>query len=876
MKLTSLLQKLLFVPVLLGLTVVFATGCSDDDNELQGGGNGYVQFKLYKEASYGQNASRSTDSELEYLFDAKKVKVVLTGNGVTSSYTLSVNAYNAENAEYGLRSEKLELVSGAYQLVGFYLYDKVEKEIYAGEPAAPTSFMVEHGGLCIQDLLVNVVPRGQVRFHLVKDLSAVNVPVSRAGNEKKYYPFSAVAQVTFDVKNMDTKKVTHIENVNVKMKDGFHDDNSETSYAVLDSLITLEAGRYTVTQIWTSDKNKTIMEVGVLKEGTEFAVLDNQNPEAKPVEIPVTLQESAEYIKDYIALKEIWLALGGETDWYYMGENYPRGVNWNFDKDIDLWGQQPGVNLNPEGRVLSLSIGEFGPKGRIPAAIGQLTAMQSLYLGTHNDKQHPNVPNGASAESRRKFAQAMMNISPENLQVLRNDYMDNYASHDIRADFSEPLLWGFKERGIEVKQQNKTVSRDINWGELTNGITGIDDAIGKLENLEIMYIANSKVAELPASMAKLAKCTDIELYNNPLMMEFPEVLAEMPELIQINIAMNKQWSSEEINSGLEKLFAGKSKEKLQILYMGFNNTTKLPDNVKNLRKLGKIDCAYNQISGTLPRFEGINLVQATFDYNMIEAVPDNFCGIEDVESISFSHNKIKELPKGFFNPKSVYIMASVDFSANEITEVPANYGANVSTLSLARNKLTKFPKGLFEGGSSVESLNLSGNLISSFEKGDIVGEKSFMLASLDLTYNRLSKFPSDFTAVNVPYLYGVDVSFNSFSEFPFEPLNVDRLTVFAIRGQRDADGNRTLTEWPLGIGKHKGLRALYLGSNDIGDVNVSQEEQLSYLIYNLDISDNPNIVINVAGLCPYIQANMFMLIYDQTQDIRGCDILFDK
>ena len=40
MKLTSLLQKLLFVPVLLGLTVVLATGCSDDDDELQGGGNG--------------------------------------------------------------------------------------------------------------------------------------------------------------------------------------------------------------------------------------------------------------------------------------------------------------------------------------------------------------------------------------------------------------------------------------------------------------------------------------------------------------------------------------------------------------------------------------------------------------------------------------------------------------------------------------------------------------------------------------------------------------------------------------------------------------------------------------------------------------------
>ena len=874
MKLTSLLQKLLFIPVLLGLSVVLTTACSDDKLGMQEG-NGYVQFKLYKEASYeAKTASRATTDELEYLNDAKKVKVVLTSNGITSSYTLPLNAYSAENAEYGMRSEKLQLIPGNYQLVGYYLYNKTEEQIYAGEPSVPTFFEVETGAMCIQDILVNVIPRGQVRFHLKKDLSQVSK--SRSGEQTTYYPFSSIARVTFDVKNLDTKAVTHIENVDVVIEDDFNDNFSETSYAVLDSLITLEAGKYTVTQIWTSDVNKKTLEVGVLKEGTEFTVLDNQDADKNPVDIPVTLQETAEYIKDYFALRNIWLALSGETKWYYVGENYPHGVNWNFDKDIDLWGQQPGVILNSEGRVISLSIGEFGPEGDIPESIGQLTALQSLYLGTHNDKQHPNVPNGSSKDARIKFAKAMLNPTPENIQIIRNDYMDNYVIRDIREDLSEPLLWGLKEKGIEIKTRTHRPSlKDINWGELTNGITSIHEAIGKLENLEILYIANSKVSTLPESLKNLKKCTDMELYNNPKMTEFPSVLAEMPELVQLNIAMNKQWTSDIINAGLVKLFDGASKDKIQVLYMGFNNISKLPDNVVNLRKLGKIDCAYNKITGTLPKFTGINLVQATFDYNSIEAIPEDFCGIEDVESISFSNNKISELPKNFFKPDSVYIMASVDFSANEIKEVPANYGANVSTLSLARNKLTRFPKGLFEGGSSIEVLNLSGNLISEFNKGDIVGEKSYLLSTLDMTYNRLSDFPEDFNAINVPYLYGIDVSFNCFDHFPFEPLNVDRLTVYAIRGQRDADGNRTLTEWPKSVGTHKGLRALYLGGNDIGDVNVGQEENLSYLIYNLDISDNPNIVINVAELCPYIQAGLFMLIYDKSQDIRGCDILFD-
>ena len=77
-----------------------------------------------------------------------------------------------------------------------------------------------------------------------------------------------------------------------------------------------------------------------------------------------------------------------------------------------------------------------------------------------------------------------------------------------------------------------------------------------------------------------------------------------------------------------------------------------------------------------------------------------------------------------------------------------------------------------------------------------------------------------------------------------------------------------MREWPTGIGGALyGLRALYLGSNDIRAVN----DNLSYLIYNLDISDNPNISIDVSNICSYIGAGYFNLIYSPDQDIRGCD-----
>ncbi|WP_303012869.1 DUF4458 domain-containing protein [uncultured Bacteroides sp.] len=869
MKLTFFLARFLCISLLLG-TSVWMAGCSDDDELVQSAGNGYIQFKLYKEASYEKQASsRSSSDQLDFLNDAKKVKVVLKKNEMVSSYTLSLHAYDEESAEYGLRSDKLELVSGEYTLIGYYLYNKVEESIYAGEPSVPTNFTITEGGLNVQDLVINTIARGKVKFRLTKDLSAIQ---TRAEGETQY-PLTSIALVDVTVKNLATKISTSLQNMEVEYEEDFNDEGKETSYVVIDSLITLEAGEYQVVSCFTKQTKTKTLEVGT-PQNIKFSIVDNKEMD---VDIPVTLHESADYIKDYLALKAIWEQMEGE-EWSYVGESYARGVNWNFDKDVDLWGDQPGVSLNSEGRVISMSIGDFGPKGMVPEQIGELTALESLALGTHNDLMRP---------QHDELSAAMKNLTEENLKIIRNDYMDNVVKHDLRSDFSEPLRWGMKEKGVSIapKSRGGISLFDVNWGDYTNGITGIHPAIGKLKKLEVLYIANAPITDLPdetsegadiasgaIGMAGLTACTDLEIYNCPKLERFPDVLGKMPELIQVNLAMNKQWKSDDINAGLEKWFGTENAKKLQILYLGYNNISQLPASVSNLEKLSKIDCVYNKLT-SLPSFtEKVNLVQAAFDYNEISTLPETtFCGMADVETLSFSHNKITEFPD-FFDVNSIYTMKSVDFSNNQITEIPDDYqGINVSTLSLANNRLTRFPKGLFASGSPITELNLSGNLIATFEKGDLTGKNTYMLTTLDLTYNRLKELPDDFNGKTLPYLYGLDVSWNRFSAFPYGALNISYLTVLGIRGQRDEDGNRIYKEWPASVSEHKGLRALYLGSNDIG--KVADTETISYLIYNLDISDNPEIVINLSAVCPYIEAGMYNLIYDSTQDIRGCDAL---
>ena len=852
--------------------------CTDENLSKQSG-IGYVQFKVYKSASYGeQTASRAGANQLDSLYDAKKIKILLSNDQFNFSQTLNLNSYNEDNAEYGLRSDKLELQPGEYSIDGYYLYGKTENQLFVGQPSEKTTFTISEGALCLQDILVDAVGRGHVKFTLTK-----NIIASRADDEGNVFPFSRVNKVSLTIQNQDSKEYISFRELDVEYEEDFRgtNDGYRTSVGVIDSLINIEAGVYRVTSYELRDK-KTFLAVNDYVNGDWFSVTDNNQTE---VDVPVTLRESADNIKDYVALKEIWEAMGG-PNWYYNGQSYPKGVNWDFNKDIDMWGEQPGVGLDNNGRVISLNLGEFGATREVPAAIGELSELQTLMLGTHNDLLGYGGTDNQSALTSLKGE-----LTSDRLAKIRSDYMDNFVSHDLRDELSDPLKMALEIKGLyKPKAERKGISpKDVNWGELTNGITGIDPAIGKLKKLEVLYIANAPITSLPEAtpgndeepgIAGLTALTDLEIYNCPELKTFPSVIAELPELIQLNMAMNKQLSSDEFNKGLQELATGKSKEKIQIMYLGYNNISELPTAIRGMKKLGKIDLIYNKLT-RLPAFgKDVNLVQANFDYNKISEIEtvDNgsgkniFCGMDDVESLSFSHNELTGIPD-MFDVNSIYTMASVSFAYNKITDdgLKNMGGINTSDLSLAGNKLESFPSSLFEKNSPLTVLNLSANKIKTFKKGDLDGKKTYLLTTLDLTYNRLTELPSDFDGKTLPFLYGLDISGNQLKAFPWGAANISYLTVLSLRNQRDKEGNRVYSEWPTGIFKHIGLRALFLGGNDIG--KVPETETISYLINTLDVSDNPNIILNVSDVCPYIKAGIYTLIYDATQDIRGCDAL---
>lgn len=894
------LYSIFFLPLIVSLlTIVVATGCSDDDEALQSQ-YGYVQFKLYKSTSFDKGTvTRSVTDKLESLSSAQKIMVVMTHNGTTVSQTLPLNAYNANNAEYGLRSDKLQLLAGTYKIIGYYLYDKLDKVLLAGPAGEDNEFTVVSGGLQEQTLTVDAVSRGTVTFKLTKEGLS-----TRAAGE---YLFSNIRFIDVTVMNTFTRVTTGLKGMKVTYeedsKENQNPDNVNDKYmdigvATCDSAVWLPAGTYQVVAYTTysqSGSTKPELETQSVR-GEPFIVEDNKLTE--DANVPIQLKETAEYIKDYKALKAIWEALDGKNWKYNSGivDNTVHPSNWNFNKELDMWGDQPGVDLDANGRVTGLSLAGFGAKGRVPDAIGQLTELKTLAFGTHGETL-----------SGRLFGEDKLapDMTEEQKQRIRMHYKRMFLDYDPRLNMSELLQDGINRHPKlqPIKKDNRITLKDTQIGGLTNRITFISKAVQRLTKLQNLYLANSPItydniatdwedatseyakqyADEELSWSNLKDLTDVELYNCPKLTQIPEFVYDLPELQLLNVACNKGISADQLTADWKRLADDEDTgPKVQILYLGYNNLEKFPESesLRKMVKLGLLDCVHNNVNHLEAFGTDVKLSDLMLSYNQIEEILDEFCAFTDqVEGLGFSHNKLKYIPN-IFNANSVYVMGSVDFSYNEIGSEGSNIkcsmdqykGINASTVTLSYNKIKKFPTELFASGSPISTIDLSNNLMTSIPENSLKPKNgnyknTYLLTIIDLRFNKLTSLSDDFRATTLPYLSNMDVSYNCFSKFPTQPLNSSQLKAFGIRHQRDAEGNRILREWPTGITTCPSLIQLQIGSNDIRKV----DEKLTPQLYILDIGDNPNISIDVTSVCPYIEAGMYVLIYDTTQDIRGCD-----
>ena len=828
-------------------------GCRSEDLDGSLGGYGYVQFHLYKTASYTKS---ETKNQLEFLSDAAKVKVTLrTSSNDVINPTVTVEAPDKTMAEFGMQTDKILLLAGEYQLTSYQVLNALDEPVFTAYPDQPITINIVSGGLVSRDLVVDTQERGKVNFVLVKDIPELKSP----GSDD--YPFYMITSVDLTITNkIDNSKKQTITNLPMT-HEFIEKDGYITAVCRTDSLVTVTGGEWKVTGYKTYfDSYRKVYKTVTAVADNSFNVIDNGVVDA---EVPISLDLTSIYIQDAMAIKEIFDDMDGEN-WK---------VKWDFNCDVDIWTAQPGVSILEDGRVAAIDFEGLGAKGDLSPAIGKLTELRSLLMGSHSFYEG----NSNMTVSSKKYVP----FSREELRERRESFTRTFVNNsDSYRGLSEELRWGLKMNNVPLTESTsslKSYPTDNSTFNYATGITSLPDELNNLEKLQTLYIGYSPIRRLPSDMSNMTALIDLEMFYLPELKEFPMGLATLPKLETLTFACNFNVSPESMYEGLKAMNAGNVSKSLQALYIPTQKVNKIPD-LSGIKKLGLLniqDCGVYEFEAAF----GKDHYFADFyaDGNNLSSLPTDengfFVGIDNnTSSLVFARNKFTAMPD-IFDAKSVYTMGTMDFSHNQISSFEGFNGGkfrgvNCNSLNLSYNQLTTWPKEFSDSESAVSAYMLAGNKISEVKKEDIEHKYSYLTTTIDLSYNVLSSLPNNFDALTYPFLYGLDLSYNRFTDFPYTAVNNQYLTVFIFRHQRDASGNRCMKQWPTGIGGALvGLRALYLGSNDIRVVN----DQLSYLIYNLDISDNPKIVIDVSAVCSYIAAGYFNLIYSPGQDIRGCD-----
>ena len=84
-------------------------------------------------------------------------------------------------------------------------------------------------------------------------------------------------------------------------------------------------------------------------------------------------------------------------------------------------------------------------------------------------------------------------MTAEQRQAIRMDYHEKFLKRDIREGLSDILQEGINRDGKQapITPSSRISLKDVQFGNLTNEITGISRAMMRLTKLQQFYIANS-------------------------------------------------------------------------------------------------------------------------------------------------------------------------------------------------------------------------------------------------------------------------------------------------------------------------------------------------------------------------------------------------
>ncbi|NXF50111.1 LRC40 protein, partial [Oceanites oceanicus] len=382
----------------------------------------------------------------------------------------------------------------------------------------------------------------------------------------------------------------------------------------------------------------------------------------------------------------------------------------------------------------------------------------------------------------------------------------------------------------------------VNLEELdlsNNRLTDIPTSFALLINLVRLNLACNQLKNLPADISAMKSLRQLDCTKNYLE-TVPSKLASMASLEQLYLRKNKLRSLPEFPSCklLKELHAGENQieilnaenlkhlNSLSVLELRDNKIKSVPDEITLLQKLERLDLSNNDIS-RLPYALG-NLPQLKFlalEGNPLRTIRRDLLQKGTQELLKYLRSKMQDdvtslneeppvtamtLPsESRINMHAITSLKLLEYSEKQAAVIPdemfnAVRSNPVATVNFSKNQLNEIPPRIVELKDSVCDVNLGFNKISSISLELCMLHK---LTHLDIRNNFLTSLPEEMEAL--ARLQIINLSFNRFKVFPSVLYRIVALEAVLL------SNNQVGSIDPLQLQRMDRLGTLDLQNNDL-------------------------------------------------------------
>ncbi|MCY3747461.1 MAG: Ig-like domain-containing protein, partial [Acidobacteria bacterium] len=220
------------------------------------------------------------------------------------------------------------------------------------------------------------------------------------------------------------------------------------------------------------------------------------------------------------------------------GENWVSRTHWLSDRPVAEW---HGVYVDRDGRVVAIGLGDNGLAGAIPPEIGQLTALDELYL-SYNDLAGglpPELGNLTNLSALRLSENGLSGAIPRELGRLARlqslDLDGNSLTGPIPPELGalanlEHLTLGRNDLSGAIPRELGNPARLQTLDLADNRLTGsIPPELGALSRLIYLFLwGNRLTGPIPPELGNLAELDRLHLTDNDLSGVIPPELTRLP------------------------------------------------------------------------------------------------------------------------------------------------------------------------------------------------------------------------------------------------------------------------------------------------------------------------------------------------------------